>query len=370
MNVFKTESDLIEKSILNADVSINPDFIPRSLLLQWHITDRCNFNCRHCYQEGPINKDPDLNFMTGLFDQYIEILKKWKIKSHINFTGGEPFLNHEFLPLLEYTRKYKEYFSYAVLSNGSLIDKTVSMELKKLGCQFVQVSIEGAHDTNDSIRGKGSTELAVNAIKNLRKNKIQTMISFTSHNLNSTEFKDVVKSGRKMKADIVWTDRLIPFGKGKDMKEYMMQPFEVRKFFEDVYNLRINNKINLFNKTLVKMHRALNFIILEEHNEKNIFTYRCSAGRSLITIMPNGDVLPCRRMPVIAGNLKQKSLIEIYSGSILFNNLRENRYPEECNNCESKKTCSGGLRCLSYTYFGNPFKADPQCFLLYDKLPD
>ncbi len=25
-------------------------YIPRGLLLQWHITERCNLRCAHCYQ--------------------------------------------------------------------------------------------------------------------------------------------------------------------------------------------------------------------------------------------------------------------------------------------------------------------------------
>jgi len=25
---------------------------PAHLLLQWHITERCNLRCKHCYQEG------------------------------------------------------------------------------------------------------------------------------------------------------------------------------------------------------------------------------------------------------------------------------------------------------------------------------
>lgn len=31
--------------------------VPRSLLLQWHVTERCNLRCAHCYQEGALSAE-------------------------------------------------------------------------------------------------------------------------------------------------------------------------------------------------------------------------------------------------------------------------------------------------------------------------
>lgn len=58
------------------------------------------------------------------------------------------------------------------------------------------------------------------------------------------------------------------------------------------------------------MHRALQFMVGGGE------PYHCSAGDTPITILPNGDVLPCRRMPVIAGNLFNQPLQEIYFESV------------------------------------------------------
>ncbi len=90
--------------------------------------------------------------------------------------------------------------------------------------------------------------------------------------------------------------------------------------------------------------------------------YKCSAGKSLITVLPNGDILPCRRMDVKVGNLMVKPLEELYYDSDFFQKLREpNQTIEGCEKCFYSKLCLGGLKCLSYALNKTPFKADPGC---------
>jgi radical SAM protein with 4Fe4S-binding SPASM domain len=126
-----------------------------------------------------------------------------------------------------------------------------------------------------------------------------------------------------------------------------------------------------FQRTELRMHRALNFLVTQEHGCDCYAPYKCSAGRSLITILPNGDLVPCRRMPIIVGNVLETALENIYENSVLLKMLRNNNnvYPG-CEKCQHWKVCNGGLRCLSYAYHKNPFMADPQCFKIYPELPN
>ncbi|MEA3325633.1 MAG: SPASM domain-containing protein, partial [Euryarchaeota archaeon] len=78
---------------------------------------------------------------------------------------------------------------------------------------------------------------------------------------------------------------------------------------------------------------------------------------------PNGDLYPCRRMPIRAGNLLETPLIELYYESDLFCALRK-RISEGCEGCFYSGLCRGGLRCLSYALTGDPFTTDPGCWQL------
>ncbi|MEN8216693.1 MAG: hypothetical protein ABFS56_10035 [Pseudomonadota bacterium] len=58
--------------------------------------------------------------------------------------------------------------------------------------------------------GKGNLAQTITAIKNLRRQKIPTLISFTAHRQNFHEFPEVARLGRRLRVNRVWADRLIP----------------------------------------------------------------------------------------------------------------------------------------------------------------
>lgn len=361
---FETEEDLVSNGIISRGIE-RDIFIPGSLLLQWHITDRCNLKCIHCYQD---KDDPAVDLpleqLKMIFGQYLDLLKKWRIKGHINFTGGEPFIREDFGSLLEHVSGYKKYCSYAVLSNGTIMTKDDAGLLKKTGCRYVQVSVEGGEKLHDEIRGKGSFAAAIRTLKLLGKKNIFTYISFTAHKGNAGEFGEVVKAAKHTSADVLWTDRLIPIGAGKNISSLMMGPGDVKDFFERSFRLRRKLRWNIFTGSVISMHRALQFITLREHGIKSK-PYRCKAGISLVTVLPDGSLLPCRRMPIVVGNIIDQNIEELYRNSSLFLRLRSDEFvPGECSDCGYCRECGGGLKCLSYAYYGTPFRADPQCFLL------
>ncbi len=81
--------------------------------------------------------------------------------------------------------------------------------------------------------------------------------------------------------------------------------------------------------------------------------------------MPDGDVYPCRRMPIKVGNIKENSLEEIYHQSDLCRQLRDKeRVNEGCEGCFYAELCRGGLKCLSWAINGDPFLKDPGCWFI------
>lgn len=340
-------------------------YIPRGLLFQWHITDRCNLRCSHCYQDSYSGEELDFNMLLFILRQFEELLALWRSKAktrpvggHITVTGGEPFIRRDFLDLLDVFAAKKRLFSFAILTNGSFIDEPMARRLSKLNPRFVQVSIEGSQATHDNIRGQGSFERTVEALKHLVKQNIRTIISFTAHRGNFREFNEVARLGRKLKVYRVWADRLIPSGSGSDMKKQLLTSEETREFFTIMNRSRNEVPQRWFSRTEISMHRALQFLVAGGK------PYYCTAGDSLITVQPNGDLYPCRRMPISVGNLTKTSLTKLYYESDLFQDLRErNRVSDGCQSCFYSGLCRGGLKCLSYAVTGDPFKADPGCWL-------
>lgn len=361
------------------------------MIFQWHVTERCNLRCSHCYQDSYNGADSSLSVLLGILRQFEDMLRSpWEdpaaspgaqpslskgcsrtvelprnmppIRGHVSVTGGEPFLREDLFELLEALATRKDFFTFGILTNGTLIDRATARRLKSLNPAFVQVSVEGARAMHDEIRGRGSYELTVTGLKNLVREKIPTYISFTAHRANFRDFSHAALLGRKLGVARVWADRVIPTG--KESGQEALLPEETLEFVTIMKKAREEARSAWFNRTEIAMHRALQFL------GGGGAPYRCSAGASLLAIDSDGTLYPCRRMPIAIGNVLETPLRELYQTSAILRGLRERaRAAAGCEGCLFTRSCGGGLRCLSYAATRDPFRADPGCPLAWTNAP-
>ncbi len=84
-------------------------------------------------------------------------------------------------------------------------------------------------------------------------------------------------------------------------------------------------------------------------------------GKGLIFISHLGEVFPSGFLPLSGGNIRQRSLADIYRNSPVFRSLRDSKNLEgKCGACEYKEIC-GGSRARSYAMTGNAFAEEPCC---------
>ncbi len=335
------------------------------MLLQWHLTDRCNLRCAHCYQASR-------GFRGLSFDELLRILGEYRallwalsrragreVPGHLNLTGGEPFLRPDFLDLLAAVRDAR--ISFGILSNGTLLDLALAQKLRRLKTRFVQVSVEGSEATHDRIRGRGNHRRVVAAIELLVRARVPVLVSFTAHRGNFREFPLVARMAQDLGVTRVWADRLIPEGTGESLRDQVLTPDETHELLLLMREARDEAR-RRHSRTEVAMHRALQLLAGGR-------PYRCTAGEGLLTIGPRGELYPCRRLPVPVGDVLEKPLLDLYDRSELLIALRErNRSaPQEpahpCRRCPHEPSCRGGLRCLSHAVTGDPFQPDPGCWL-------
>ncbi len=325
--------------------------------LQWHITDHCNLRCKHCYQENSINSEVNLDDCKLVLDQFDELIRaiekseEVEVKAHISITGGEPMLNPNFLDILKLIQSRKTY-CYSVLSNGSFINENCLAFFKEFPPLFVQLSMEGSERTHDAIRGKGDFDRTYQVAKRLTKAGIKTMLSFTAHKGNYREFKTVANIARELKVYKVWTDRLIPYGNGKQLVS--MSTEETKDYIKLVKKVKEDKKYNR-SRTIVSADRALQFMAAGNY-------YSCSAGKKLLTVMSDGSVYPCRRMPVNIGNINKESLTDIYTKNAFVAELKSDKSIKGCENCKFINLCKGGLKCLSFATHKDAFIKDVGCW--------
>lgn len=315
--------------------------------LQWHITHRCNLRCTHCYQED-YTAFASWNEIEPIFDQYEALLKAYGFRGYLNVTGGEPLAHPDIFRLLRRAREKK--IKTAVLTNGTLIGPREAQKLKACGVYYVQVSLDGTEKTHDAIRGKGSYQMAMDGIRALLAQRIYTSVSFTAQRGNIGELPKLARICRDIGVDKLWFDRVvIPAEEDTSRLSLTKKEF-----------IRLSRRAAKLNqKQMVSCVRALQFLPCAEKT-----AYRCTAGDRLLTILADGTVMACRRLPVVAGNVRDSDLLSIYRDSPELIRLRETPLPEQCGACEYAELCGGGAKCIAYARTGRYDLPDPDCVLL------
>ena len=88
----------------------------------------------------------------------------------------------------------------------------------------------------------------------------------------------------------------------------------------------------------------------------------CGVGEAHLTILADGTVLPCRRLPLPIGQVPQQSIRDIWLNSKRLNQLRDRKRYRKCAACAYADHCMG-CPAVAFGQAGDPFAADPQCWV-------
>lgn len=129
----------------------------------------CNLTCHHCFISCSPQNDSFGYLTLAQVQQRLEESVALGVKEYY-FTGGEPFLNRDMVPILVETLKYGP---ATVLTNGTVLkdewlDELRRAEQASLYSIELRVSIDGfSPETNDPIRGEGTFVRAIAGVKKL-----------------------------------------------------------------------------------------------------------------------------------------------------------------------------------------------------------
>lgn len=84
-----------------------------------HITEACNYHCKHCFAHFPQNG----TLVADSWKIVLDNLAESRMVDAINFAGGEPLLYYAFSEVVKYAKK--KGFSLSLITNGSLIKSGV-----------------------------------------------------------------------------------------------------------------------------------------------------------------------------------------------------------------------------------------------------
>ena len=335
--------------------------------IQWHLTERCNLRCRHCYQGRVKVREMTASEVKREIDGATQMFQAWEeehgitVSPSIHFTGGEPFLYKGLWDVIRYSRE--KGCRVAIMTNGCLITKDDAKKAFDLGISDIQVSLEGPPDLHASIRGIGSFNAAAKGVEQLVAAGNRVSANVTLSRINADKSEETIEIAREMGFYGIGFSRMVPCGRGKGLLDHLLTPQELKRAYQKIISLNSPSFEVLSGEPLSAMLSETKL-----PSGCNLTLSGCSAGFSGVTITSDGSVMPCRRIGLVAGNLKKISLRAIWASSRLLWQLRKREsYSGKCGQCSRWPSCRG-CRAVAYAYSstqGNPnlFADDPQCWI-------
>lgn len=160
---------------------------------------------------------------------------------------------------------------------------------------------------------------------------------------------------RRMGVDKLWTDRVVPIGRGREMADLTIRREDLPAYLDAIRCARGGVLTRLVHPgTEVSAGRALQFQCGGD-------CYVCGAGSDLVTVDEHGHIFPCRRMPIDCGSIHETTLTQVWQSHPVFIELRRRQIPQACLSCGSCYACQGGARCQAYAETESYLLPDPAC---------
>ncbi len=218
----------------------------------------------------------------------------------------------------------------------------------------VQVSLEGPKEVNDLIRGRGVYDKVLKNIKMLVESGVTVLVNITVNTLNVSVLESFIKyllsNGIHVGLQFLTPTR-------SPLKNYAVNP----SLLACTMSLAIKYNIKIDDPRRIVFDKKLQKWVMSISRKKYGIVAGCTAGIAALTITPELDVLPCSRLRIKLGNLKEHSLVEIWVNNRLLKALRDRRNLKgKCRKCIWRDAC-GGCRADAFYVYGDVLAEDPFC---------
>lgn len=315
-------------------------YLSAPIHIWWDITNRCNFNCKHCYSRSNNTYTEELT--TNEAFKLIDELKKMKV-GYAYILGGEPFMRSDFNAILD--RFSKHNLSVMVNTNGWFMNKDWAHRLTNSTVKHLRFSLDGSNaEIHDRFRGiSGSFERVVEGITNCRTAGLHHIsCSFTITKENISDIKSTARLLHKLGVNSVQFGPISSTGRACDYPDLFLDAYDTRRAANTITECikLYGNEMNIYSVDGT-LDKPCTQCVKKGYVKPDFMG--CTAGRTCLAVDWEGKVIPCLLWrDQVAGDLRKNSLQEIWDNSKLFKSLRYHRgrdYPE-CRECPYGDICA------------------------------
>ncbi len=361
-------------------------FDEKPLLVFWETTKACKLACKHCRASAILNPLPgELDTEEG--KKLIDDVARFGQPSPILvFTGGDPLMRKDIWELVDYATERKIRVALAPAVTDILESSLDEIESRGIS---VSISLDGSRpEIHDNIRGiSGHFRRTVNILKQMVERGIRVQVNTAVMRDNARDLADIAKLLNDIGIRTWEVFYLIPVGRAQKELDLTPQEWEdVSNFLYDVskYGIVVRTtegpmfrrialtriilesrgidyrKFFKLGKLYDYLHNRLKELLGEPRTRPMVATTGTRDGKGIIFIAYDGTVYPSGFMPYPLGNVRTKSLVEIYRTHPVLRKIRSAEFKGRCGICEFRDIC-GGSRARAYTLKADPLGEDPAC---------
>lgn len=265
----------------------------------FEVTERCNYQCRHCYLGNKSSMELPLEKKKEVIDLIEKSGSLW-----LQITGGEPLLSKNFVETYSYA--HSRGFLLVVSTNGSLCD---SFEIKSVFSSLppyrIAISLYGAtaQSYEKLTRKVGSFAKTIAGLEWLSSQKIRTRLNIIVHKFNRAEIEKMVELANRFGFEYHVYSKISPTIDGNPMPlEMMIDECDVRK------------------KTELKSG------------------FQCMAGRTFFNVDAAGRAMICKiarqaSVDLVAEGIKGLKRLPAIADNLL-------KPISKCESCDRKSSCN------------------------------
>lgn len=351
--------------------------------INWMITGKCNYNCRHCFNASDNNRLQS-EFSYEEAERLIEDAQRCGINAY-TITGGEPFLHPDFIRIIRSIYEHGMYVE-ELNTNGHFITQDILDEMKDIGCfPLMKISFDGIGH-HDWLRNReGAEQDALKAIKLCIDNGFEVMAQTNVHRLNYETMLPTAKLLNEMgvsKMRIIRTSESPRWLSNSDNACLTYEEYFDRmlQFLEEYAQTGCFMEVDIWNFAHLwpgaKMYCPTAVMCAEGKYRDTLPV--CKSNRGMVAIGANGNLYPCHQLSGyyeqhgwFLGNVKkdglQKYLVDGEYMRTVCTTLKDlKEHNDKCAGCKWFEYCGGGCRALGVSLSEDVYGADCSKCLFFE----
>lgn len=343
------------------------DFDRQPFVLAWELTRACNLACVHCRAEAQLRRDPrELSTREAL--DVIDEIATFDIPPVLILTGGDPMRRPDLLEIIRYATSHG--IRCTLTPAGTPLASLDRLRAaQESGLSRVAISLDGptarVHDAFRRVDGSFGWTLAI--ARHARELGLPLQVHTTLCRRTLDDLPAMADLAEELGA-VVWAVFcLVPTGRAQFSDEITTQEYEdaftwlIERSRSASWDLKLTEGYHFRRVLAQHAGRPASGLGFQSGDGIGRAPKAVNSGAGFCFISHTGDVCPSGFLPIATGNVRERSVVELYRTHPVFRALRD---PEQltgkCGRCTYRAIC-GGSRSRAYAHYGDYLASDPAC---------